>query len=240
MKKIIILIVAVLSVIPLGAQRIPAYLENPAAPELERSYERTYRSYKSSYYVLGAGLGVAAVGYGMIRHTAHVAEMNPDPDGLNEGAAMVMVFEGILTAAGVVTSAEAVALNIWERTRLNRLSEKNGFLNAPGEDLDSWKRYRAACIYDSSRKWKKVSGIATCCLSGYTLAGVIGCRYSDSDFLLSSAETAMWLGFASGATFLVSCLVNSCSNHYMNLQPSLTYLPTSDQPYAGLTLTANF
>ena len=86
----------------------------------------------------------------------------------------------------------------------------------------------------------KASGIATCCLTGYTLSGVIACNHSDNDLLYYSAETAMWLGFASAAAFLVSWGVNASARFNLNIRPALTYMPSAGQPLAGLCLAADF
>lgn len=239
-RRALLLFALTLSVIPLGAQRIPSSLSNPATPELEYSYGKAYKNYKSSYYLFGSGVGIAALGYGLIKHTENRIEMNPDPSGLNEAAGMVIVFEGMLAGTGLLISAGGVGLNLWSRSRINRLNMQNDFLNTPGEDLDSWKRYRVSRVYDSSKKWMKASGITTCCLAGYTLAGAIGCCYSDSNFLLTSAETAMWLSFASGASFLVSWAVNSSAMHNLYVLPSMTFIPSTEIPFAGLSLTAKF
>lgn len=240
MKKLFLFFALILSVYPLDAQRIPATLEHPATPELAMNYGKAYKNLNSSYYEFGAGLGVAVLGYGLIKRTEHQIDIHPDPSGLNEGAAMAVIFEGMLSASGLLLSAGAIGQNLWARSRLNRLAEKNDFLNTPGESLASWKEYRNSCLYDSSRKWMKASGITTCCLGAYTLAGVIACRYSDSDFLYYSAETAMWLGFASAATFLVSWGVNASAKFKLNAQPVLTYVPSTGKPIPGLCLTANF
>ena len=240
MKKLLLVLALILSVVPVRAQRIPSSLENPASPELAASYYKAYKSYKSSYYGIGAGLGVAALGYGLLEYTDHRARMNPDPSGLNEGAGMVAPFEIMLSLFGLSMSVGFVGENLGARSRLDRLAEKNTFLNTPGENLDTWRAYRASCVHESSRKWMKISGITTCCLAGYTLAGVIGCNYSDSDFLYASTETAMWLGFASGATFLVSWAVNATSDCKLDVHPSLTSLPFSPRQLPGLTLSATF
>lgn len=240
MKKLSLCIALFLSAFMLDAQRIPTSLEHPATPELAMSYGKAYKNLNASYYEFGAGLGVAALGYGLIKRTEHQIDLHPDPSGLNEGAGMAIVFEGMLSASGLLLSAGAIGQNLLARFRLNRLAEKNDFLNTPGEDLDSWKVLRNSCVYESSRKWMKASGITTCCLAGYTLAGVVACCYSDSDFLYYSTETAMWLGFASAATFLVSWGVNASAKFKMNAQPALTYLPSAGKPIAGLCLTAIF
>lgn len=240
MKRLSLCIALIMSAFMLGAQRIPTSLERPATPELAMNYGKAYKSLKASYYEFGAGIGVAALGYGLIKRTEHQIDLQPDPSGLNEGAGMLIVFEGMLSASGLLLSAGAIGQNLWARSRLNRLAEKNDFLNTPGEDIDSWKAYRNSCVYDSSRRWMKASGITTCCLAGYTLAGVIVCRYSDNDFLYYSAETAMWLGFASAATFLVSWGVNASAKFKLNAYPALTYVPSTGRPLAGLCLTANF
>ena len=240
MKKLSLCISLFLPGFLLDAQRIPASLEHPAMQELAMSYGKAYKNLNASYYEFGAGLGVAALGYGLIKRTEHQIDLHPDPSGLNEGAGMAIVFEGMLSASGLLLSAGAIGQNLWARARLNRLAEKNDFLNTPGEDTDSWKVYRNSHVYESSRKWMKASGITTCCLAGYTLAGVVACCYSDSDFLYYSAETAMWLGFASAATFLVSWGINASSKVKLNAKPALTYLPSKGKSIAGMCLTAIF
>ena len=240
MKKLSLCIALILSVFSLDAQKIPASLEHPATPELAISYGKHYKCMKASYYEFGAGLGAAAVGYGLVKRTEHQIELHPDPSGLNEAAGMVIVFEGLFSASGLLLSAGAIGQYLGSRLTLDRLTQKNDFLNTPGESMDSWKAYRNSCVYDASRKWMKVSGIVTCCLAGYTLAGVIACCYSDSGFLYYSTETAMWLGFASAATFLISWDINASSKYKLKARPALTYAPSENRPIAGLCLTANF
>lgn len=233
-----ILLISALSVLPVHAQRIPSCLENPASPELQFKYSKAYRDLRTSNYELAAGLGATVLGCGLMLYTDHQASMVSD--GLNEGVAMRIIFEGILAASGALVSAGAAGVNILSRSRLNWIEMENNFLSTPGEDADSWTRYRASCQYDSSRKWMKASGITTCCLAGYTLAGTIGCMFSHSNFLYCSTETAMWMGFVSGLTFLVSWDINSSAKNKLNIQPALTYVPSLEKPVPGISLTANF
>ena len=138
MKKLLLCIALILSVCSLEAQKIPASLEHPANPELAMSYGKAYKNFISSYYEFGAGLGVAALGYGLIKLTERQIDLNPEPSGLNEGAGMAIIFEGMLSASGLLLSAGAIGQNLWARSRLNKLAEKNDFLNTPGENIDSW------------------------------------------------------------------------------------------------------
>lgn len=239
MKKLLLCVALLLPVSLIDAQKIPSSLEHPATPELAVNYGKAYKNLNSSYYVFGSGLGVAALGYGLIKRTEHQVEMHPDPWG-KEVSGVPFIFEGMLTAYGLCLSVGAVAQNLGSRFMLNRLAEKNDFLNTPGENIDSWKAYRNSCVYDSSRKWMKASGITTCCLAVCTLAGVIACCYSDSELLYYSAEIAMWMGFASAATFLFSWCLNASAKCKLNAQPALTYVPSTNRPLAGLCLTASF
>lgn len=239
MKRFLIAIALLLSAIPLGAQRIPFCLDNPASKSIEHNYGVAYGILKSSYYGFGTGIGMAAVGGGLMLRTNYLA--NKRPDGMNEGAGIAMIFEGMLVAAGVTVSTGAIAQNLLARAWISNITEKNDFLNTPGEDLGSWERYRTSRVYDSSKKWMKVSGITAGCLSAYTCVGVIGCMYSDSEFLYHSTDAAMWLSFASCATYLVSWMVNTSSKYkLLDIEPSLTYMPATGCPAAGLCLTARF
>ena len=207
MKKIIAMLCLVMA-FPLSSsgQKIPATLENPANQELQKMYNKTCRSLKGSKILTYSGLGVTAIGGGLMFRASQ---------GSGEGAGLAMVLGTYTALEGALITAGGILEGTSLRKRLGKICEHNDFLLQPGMTEEMWQYGRAEKRFEQSRTVMKASGITTVCLAVYTVAGVFGCMNSDSEFLYCSTETAMWLSFAGAAAFLTSWAVNASAKSTM-------------------------
>lgn len=246
-KKIVLVIALLLACCFSWGQRIPSSLENPVNENLARRYRMAYACEKGSRIGAYASLGVTAAGTGLMLYTLYGLQ-TPDPDDFETenscagGDAMVLVFEYLLTLEGACGMMICSSVDLLFRYRLKEIRAHNDFLQRPGMTEEMWEYELARNHFDSTKKAMKISGIATCCLAGYTLLGAIGCMYTDNEFLYASSETAMWLGFGSAATYLVSWMLNSGAKHDLaQISPFVIPSPVQGSGcVAGLALSARF
>lgn len=238
MKRIILVMLIMLCVFPLDAQKVHSTLENPQMPELALKYSKYYNTYMDSYILIDLGLGLTATGAGFMLRTSSI--MNDYEGEVGGGAAVVLILEGAMSLYGVLLSLGGLGMNVGSRAFMNKLSRENDFLSSAGEDLDSWNRYRASAIYESSRKWKKASGITAACSAACFVGGLLGSANTESDFLSGSAEVFGWIALASSATFLLSSAVNVSAKSKLEVNPVVVSLPLMDRPVVGLGLAARF
>ena len=246
-KKIVLVIVLLLACCFSWGQKIPSSLENPVNENLARRYRMAYTCEKGFRIGAYASLGVTAAGTGLMLHTLYGMK-TPDPDDFETGNshaggdAMALIFEYLLTlegASGIILCSSGAHIF---RHRLKEIKAHNDFLQQPGMTEEMWEYELALKHFESSKKAMKISGIATCCLAGYTLLGAIGCMYTDNEFLYASSETAMWLGFGSAAAYLVSWMMNSGAKYDLaHISPFVAPSPVQGSGcVAGLALSARF
>lgn len=240
----------VLAVSSLHAQKFPSTLPNPATPGLALDYQLMHRLFEHTNNTMMVGLGVTTIGGGLMaltllpEYSRRPAEDEEYSGVGNEGAAIVFALEMVVVYCGVLTCAIGGSENLILRARMNRLLEKNDFLNIPGEDIYSWRAYRRTCVHEASHKWMKVSGITTLGMGAIVCADMISQLAFDSMVFSNAADTAWLIGLASATTFLASGAVNLVTRASVHgqasLQPAIAFQPCTGKPIPGLRLTATF
>ena len=250
-----------LTIIPFSswAQKIPTKLETPATPQLEKQYSKVVRNINQSRISTIAGCCVTTLGGTFLLTTVHGNEHGNrchDEPGMDEGRGMAVVFEALLTEFGLCLTAGGLLGETIEQTRLKNICEHNEFLLQAGNTEQMWRYNRAVQTFENSGKAMKITGISTCCLAGCSVAGIIACMAMGDncpDFISGSSEISMFLGLASGVTFLASWAVKSSAEKTIRnlgvegFQPTASISPfvkpsslPGSSPSLGLTLTARF
>lgn len=238
------------------AKKMPSTLENPSTMKLGNDYSKVVRNINQCRICTIAGCCVTTLGGTLLLTNVNNGNERRNSESIDEGSGIPVVFEVLLTEFGVCLTAGGLMGESIEQIRLKNICEHNEFLLHPGNTEQMWRYNRAVQTFENSSKAMKITGISTCCLAGYAVAGVIACTaMGDScpDFISCSSEISMMLGLVSGVTFLASWAVKSGAEKTMrNLgaeaaRPSATISPfvkpsalPGCSPSLGLTLTARF